>query len=129
MTNLGDWLRSLGLEKYEEVFRGHDVDLAIAPDLTDQDLEKLGLSLGHRRKFITAAAKLRTGDEPVATSARGAPPQVDPTHLERRQVTVAFIDLVGSTALASRLDPEDMGRLLRAYREACATVRRPPSGS
>ena len=122
VTDLTGWLQSLGFERYEEVFRAHDVDLAIASELTDQDLEKLGLSLGHRRKFIAAAAKLRAGEETVAAPTRDAPPAADSARLERRQVTVLFSDLVGSTALASRLDPEDMGRLLREYREACAAV-------
>ena len=74
MTDLVDWLRSLGLEKYEEVLRAHDVDLAIASELTEQDLEKLGLSLGHRRKFIAAAAKLRRGEGPAAAPTRRAAP-------------------------------------------------------
>ena len=59
MSDIDIWLQSLGLEKYGEVLASHDIDLAVAPDLTEQDLEKLGLSLGHRRKFIAAAAKLR----------------------------------------------------------------------
>jgi class 3 adenylate cyclase/ABC-type lipoprotein export system ATPase subunit len=116
MSDIDIWLQNLGLEKYGEVLASHDIDLAVAPDLTDQDLEKLGLSLGHRRKFIAAAARLRAAAPAVAS----APAQ--PAPVERRQVTVVFIDLVGSTALARKLDPEDLILLLRRYREACVAV-------
>ncbi|MEO5844076.1 MAG: adenylate/guanylate cyclase domain-containing protein [Caldimonas sp.] len=122
MTDLQRWLQNLGLQKYEEILRSNDVDLLIALDLTEQDLEKLGLSLGHRRKFIAAAAQLRASDEPVAAPAQNSPADKDKTRLERRQVTIVFSDLVGSTALASGLDPEDMGQLLRDYRGICSAV-------
>jgi class 3 adenylate cyclase len=117
------WLQSLDLEKYGEVFESHDIDLTVVPDLTEQDLEKLGLSLGHRRKFMAAAAKLRS----TAASSTVAPTQPQPrgepaTPVERRQVTVVFIDLVGSTTLSTGLDPEDLLRLLRQYRDACTAV-------
>jgi len=123
MSDFTLWLRDLGLEKYSAVLASHDIDLAVAPDLTEQDLEKLGLSLGHRRKFLAAAGKLRQ----VATSSPAASTQDQPSPqpallAERRQVTVAFIDLVGSTALGSELDPEDLIRLLRQYREACVAA-------
>jgi len=123
MSDFRVWLQSLGLEKYCEVFASHDIDLTVAPDLTEQDLETLGLSLGHRRKFISAAAKLRS----AAGSSTVAPAQVQPDGqpaipVERRQVTVVFIDLVGSTALSSGLDPEDLIRLLRQYRDACIAL-------
>jgi class 3 adenylate cyclase len=123
MSDFTLWLQSLGLEKYSAVLASHDIDLTVVPDLTEQDLEKLGLSLGHRRKFLTAAAKFR----PVTTSSAVAPAQVQapsqPAPLaERRQVTVVFIDLVGSTAFGSELDPEDLIRLLRQYREACVAA-------
>ena len=102
------WLRNIGLEKYADVFARHDIDLEVAPNLSEQDLDKLGLSLGHRRKFLTAVAKLRAGD----TQTTDHPTQVDAPRpeaaVERRQVTVVFSDLVGSTALTSQLDPEDM---------------------
>jgi class 3 adenylate cyclase/ABC-type lipoprotein export system ATPase subunit/tetratricopeptide (TPR) repeat protein len=123
MSDFTLWLRSLGLEKYGAVFASHDIDLTVVPDLTEQDLEKLGLSLGHRRKFLTAAATFR----PVTTSAPVASAQVQPPNqpappVERRQVTVVFIDLVGSTALGSELDPEDLIRLLRQYRDVCVAA-------
>jgi class 3 adenylate cyclase/ABC-type lipoprotein export system ATPase subunit len=122
MSDFTLWLQSLSLEKYGSVLASHDIDLTIIPDLTEQDLEKLGLSIGHRRKFLTAAAKLR----PVPASSVAAvhlQPHNPPVPLaERRQVTVVFIDLVGSTALGSELDPEDLIRLLRQYRDACVAA-------
>jgi class 3 adenylate cyclase len=124
MSDFKAWLQSLNLEKHCEVFASHDIDLTVAPDLTEQDLEKLGLSLGHRRKFIAAAAKFRS----AAASSTVASAQIQPrghpapTPVERRQVTVVFIDLVGSTPLSSELDPEDLIRLLRQYRDACIAV-------
>ena len=104
MSDIRLWLQTLGLEKYEAVLAEHDVDLTIVPDLTEQDLEKLGLSLGHRRKFLAAAAKLL-----VATALPEPLPSDLPAQaVERRQLTVVFVDLVGSTALGGRLDPEDL---------------------
>jgi class 3 adenylate cyclase len=121
MSDITSWLQSLGLEKYDELLAGHDIDLSVAPDLTEQDLEKLGLSLGHRRKFIAAAAKLRAEDAGSHVSAKQTR-SVDQSEIERRQMTVVFIDLVGSTALGGDLDPEDLIDLLRLYRDACVEV-------
>jgi hypothetical protein len=70
MSDITPFLQSLGLEKYAELFASHDIDLAVAPDLTEQDLEQLGLSLGHRRKFIAAAAKLRAAPAPAEIPTR-----------------------------------------------------------
>ncbi len=123
MSDFMLWLQGLGLEKYSAVLAGHDIDLTVVPDLTEQDLEKLGLSLGHRRKFLAAAGKFRpaAASSPVSTAPVQLSPQPTPL-AERRQVTVVFIDLVGSTALGSELDPEDLIRLLREYREACVAA-------
>src|SRR5262245_50304808 len=123
MPDIELWLQNIGLEKYAEVFARHDIDLDVVSSLNEQDLEKLGLSLGHRRKFLAAVAKLRAGsaqstDRPTQTDATG--PKV--ASVERRQVTVVFSDLVGSTALTSQLDPEDMDRLLQEYRKVCAAI-------
>src|ERR1700692_266796 len=100
MSDITPWLLGLGLERYDEVLASHDIDFAVVPALTEQDLEKLGLSLGHRRKFLAAAAKLRG----PAASADDAASQIPSfrsaeSPVERRQMTVVFIDLVGSTAL------------------------------
>jgi class 3 adenylate cyclase/ABC-type transport system involved in cytochrome c biogenesis ATPase subunit len=123
MPDIELWLKGIGLEKYAEVFARHDIDLDVAPSLSEQDLEKLGLSLGHRRKFLAAVAKLRAG----GTQTTDRPSQADALRpegagVERRQVTVVFSDLVGSTALGSQLDPEDMDRLLQEYRKVCAAI-------
>src|SRR5262245_61925464 len=123
MPDIELWLKSIGLEKYAEVFARHDVDLDVAPNLSEQDLDKLGLSLGHRRKFLAAVAKLRAGgaqttDHPTQADA----PRPEVAGVERRQVTVLFSDLVGSTAITSQLDPEDMDLLLQEYRKVCAAI-------
>jgi class 3 adenylate cyclase/ABC-type lipoprotein export system ATPase subunit len=114
VSELKRWLQELGLEKYEAALRAQDIDLEVVPELTELDLEKIGFSLGHRRKFITAAAHLRM--------AAGGParPQEATAPDERRQVTVLFSDIVASSALAAELDPEDLRRLLGEYRAACA---------
>ena len=123
MSDIRPWLRSLGLEKYNELLTRHDIDLAVVPELTEQDLEELGFSLGHRRKFLAAAAKLRaTTAESVVASAQVQPRVQPATAAERRQLTVVFIDLVGSTVFGGELDPEDLIRLLSQYREACVTA-------
>ena len=124
MSDFEVWLRSLGLERYHDLLAGHDIDLEVAPELNDGDLERLGLSLGHRRKFIAAAARLR--DAGAAATPAPAPAASrstsHPSLVERRQVTVVFADLVDSTALSSQLDPEDLQRLLNRYRETCAAI-------
>jgi class 3 adenylate cyclase/tetratricopeptide (TPR) repeat protein len=122
MADLSQWLEQFGLEPLAGVLADNDVDLDILPDLTEQDLEKLGISLGHRRKLLKAIATL--GDE--RTSAPGKGQRAKPAAVaaspeaERRQVTVLFSDLVGSTALATALDPEDLSRLIKHYQDACA---------
>src|SRR3954447_16225652 len=123
MSDITPWLKSLGLEKYDELLSSHDIDLAVAPGLTEQDLEKLGLSLGHRRKFMAAAAKLCIEGAASLLSAKQTRSAVQSEGLvERRQMTVVFIDLVGSTAIGGDLDPEDLIDLLRLYRDACVEV-------
>ena len=105
--DVASWLRSLGLEQYEAAFRDNAIDDGVLPDLTDQDLEKLGVLLGHRRKLLRAIANLETTTQSaVATSAAADASPRDTA--ERRQVTVMFSDLVGSTALSARMDPEDL---------------------
>ena len=121
------WLRSLGLEQYEAAFRENAIDVSVLPDLTDQDLEKLGVLLGHRRKLLRAIANLETTAKAVP-GAVGAPVAVDASPrdtAERRQVTVMFSDLVGSTALSARMDPEDLREVISAYQKCVAeTVQR-----
>jgi class 3 adenylate cyclase/predicted ATPase len=105
--DIGQWLRGLGLQSYEEAFRDNGVDLDVLPRLTADDLKEIGVSaVGHRRKILDAVGEL--------TAAEVAD-QKAPDRAERRQLTVMFCDLVGSTALSARLDPEDMQDLLQVY--------------
>src|SRR6202007_890235 len=117
------WLRGLGLEQYAPAFRANDVDGEVLPELTADDLIGLGVtSIGHRRKLLAAIAAL--GTEPPtgaqsatsATSASTAAPTI--ADAERRQLTVMFCDLVGSTALSTRHDPEDLRELIGDYPRA-----------
>jgi hypothetical protein len=116
------WLRGLGLEQYEAAFRENAIDFSVLPDVTDQDLEKLGVLLGHRRKLLRAIANLETSAK-IAPDASTVPASVDPSPrdtAERRQVTVMFSDLVGSTALSARMDPEDLREVITAYQTCVA---------
>src|SRR6516165_5137402 len=104
MQQISDWLEKLGLSEYAQRFAENHIDFTILPDLTDQDLEKIGVaSLGHRRKLLSAITDLEAGEKSAAAIAVAAPaaPQLLET-AERRQVTVMFSDLVGSTALSAR---------------------------
>jgi class 3 adenylate cyclase len=117
-VDIAAWLRELGLERYAEAFLGNDVDSAVLLSLSADDLRELGVSsLGHRRKLLEAIAQLRAPTAETDNAGLGPRPAA-----ERRQLTVLFCDLVGSTALAARLDPEDMGRVIRAYQDCCAEV-------
>ena len=125
--DIGDWLRQLGLERYEQAFRDNAIDVEVLPELTDADLEKLGLLLGHRRKLLKAVAELRAGEAARPLLAKAAASRAPPdagraSEAERRQLTVLICDLVGSTGLSAKLDPEDMGQVIRAYQERCAEV-------
>ena len=112
------WLRGLALERYEAAFRDNDVDAEVLPELTADDLISIGVtSVGHRRKLLAAIAALCT--EVPTASSRDAPAQAD---AERRQLTVMFCDLVGSTELAARLDPEDLREVIAAYHRAVAKI-------
>jgi class 3 adenylate cyclase/tetratricopeptide (TPR) repeat protein len=122
-AEIDGWLRRIGLEQYSQTFHDNGVDLSVLPDLTDQDLEKLGLLLGHRRKVLRAIADLEANRKTataVATATPVSPRQVDTA--ERRQLTVMFCDLVGSTALSTRLDPEDMREIIGSYHRCCADL-------
>ena len=103
---------------------GNDIASAVLPELTDRDLKDLGVSLGHRRLLLKAIAHLaaRDADGTLASAAEAAPRTDRATGAERRQLTVMFVDLVGSTELSGRLDPEDMGEVIRAYQGCCAEV-------
>ena len=119
--DVGVWLRSLGLGQYESTFRESEIEADILSELTDADLEKLGLPLGPRRRLLKAIANLAGADQASATAGRASPPPAGDT-AERRQLTVMFCDLAGSTALSARLDPEDMRQVIRTYQDACSGV-------
>ena len=131
--DIGAWLRDLGLERYEAAFREHEIDVELLPTLTAEDLKDLGVTVvGHRRKLLNAIAALGEAEpgseleaklEPDAILA-SAPAARDGTEAERRQLTVLFCDLVASTELAARLDPEDMGALIRQFQDCCTDVIR-----
>src|SRR5271165_7136255 len=112
--DVAEWLRKLGLEQYEPAFRENKIGADLLPSLTAEDLKDLGVILvGDRRRLLAAIAGLRS--VPVAeTAAQDARSAAEP-EAERRQVTVMFCDLVDSTALATRLDPEDMREIVGAY--------------
>src|SRR6266436_4225532 len=115
--DVADWLRDLGLEQYEPAFRANEIDARVLPSLTAEDLKDLGVTLvGHRRRLLDAIAAI--GTEAPASSVT-APARAD---AERRQLTVMFCDLVGSTELSARLDPEDLREVIAAYHRAVADV-------
>lgn len=126
--DMGGWLRRLGLERYEAAFRSHEISEKVLPNLTAEDLKDLGVGLvGHRRILLDAIAALRAPASAPAPRS-DAPPTTDKAAkdtAERRQVTVMFSDLVGSTALSARMDPEDLREVISAYQRSVAeTVRR-----
>src|SRR5262245_1232074 len=123
--DLGGWLRSLGLGQYEGAFRENAIDLSILPELTDRDLENIGVLLGNRRKILRAISEINS----TAASAAKPTPIVAPPistavegAAERRPITVLFCDLVGSTGLASRLDAEDWRNMVNAYLEEASNA-------
>ena len=121
MQSIADWLNNLSMSEYAQRFAENDIDIAVLPDLTDQHLKDLGVSLGHRLKMLRAIRELAsdtpvTAHPPVVTESK---PQ---DAAERRQITVMFCDLVGSTDLSARLDPEDMREIIGAYHRCCADL-------
>src|SRR6516165_8240557 len=126
MSSTGDiraWLAELGLAKYAEAFASNDIDLDVLPELTDADLERLGVaSLGDRKRLLKAIASIASAEKSSVVPTTTGP---SPTDAERRQVTVMFSDLVGSTALSARMDPEDLREVIAGYQKCVAeTVRR-----
>src|SRR5260221_408590 len=133
-VDVGSWLRDLGLERYEAAFRENDVDGELLPTLTANELKEIGVtSLPHRRRLLEAIAALRLKDVPADDPVRWSTSQtgnlVSSENIvssegtgERRQLTVMYCDLVGSTALSEKLDPEELRSLLHAYRTLCGDV-------
>jgi hypothetical protein len=137
--DLGSWLRSLGLARYEAAFRENEIDEAILPKLTAEDLREIGVTaVGHRRVLLDAIAALRGETPPKEENAPSAAtePANKPNPVsgrlpeaERRQLTVMFCDLVDSTALSGRLDPEDMRAVISAYHRCCTRATSGPRTS
>ena len=124
MQEVADWLAKLNLGQYAQRFADNDIDISVLHYLTDTDLEKIGVSLGHRRKILAAIAEL-----PGTSLRKDAPADAVASKpqetAERRQVTVMFCDLVGSTALSARMDAEDLREVISAYQKCVAeTVQR-----
>jgi class 3 adenylate cyclase len=118
MQQIADWLQMLGLGQYAHRFAENDITFDLLPDLADQDLEKIGVaSLGHRRLLLRAVLELKGASPPATVTAAPAAPS---DSAERRQVTVMFSDLVGSTALSARMDPEDLREVISAYQKCVA---------
>jgi class 3 adenylate cyclase len=138
--DVADWLEALGLGKYAARFAENEIDFEVLPDLSEDDLRDLDIPLGPRKKLLKAIAALGRDGGTGSDDARQAPPDVanpgeasirgtgraderEPSHRldgERRQLTVMFCDLVDSTALSARMDPEDLREVIRAYHVACA---------
>jgi class 3 adenylate cyclase len=124
MQQVSEWLEKLGLGQYAQRFAENDIDASVLPHLTEQNLRELGITLGHRVKLLAAIKELGgpKGAPPQPATPTGTKPQ---DTAERRQVTVMFSDLVGSTALSARMDPEDLREVISAYQKCVAeTVRR-----
>jgi len=115
MVDLKSWLEELGMGQYAQSFVASDIDFDVLPDLTEADLERLGVSLGHRKRLRRAIATLTS----AATKGPAAAAPTQELQAERRQVTVMFCDLVGSTELSTRLDPEELRDMVRAYQQVC----------
>ena len=120
--DIGGWLRGLGLGQYEATFRESEIDAEVLPELTESDLSQLGVPLGHRKRLLKAIAALGAAEKAPATALRPLQEEAVSHGGERRQLTVMFCDLVGSTALSEKLDPEELRSLLHAYRILCGEV-------
>src|SRR5499427_6324379 len=125
MRDIAEWLASIGLGEYAPRFADNAIDLSVIRDLTEQDLKDLGVLLGHRRKILRAITEL-DGVAPAPTET--ATERALRRDAERRHLTVMICDLVGSTALSGRLDPEDMRAVIDAYHATCARITRTYDG-
>jgi class 3 adenylate cyclase/predicted ATPase len=130
-VDIGGWLRDLGLERYGQAFQDNEVTARSLPHLTADDLKEMGVTaIGHRRLLLQAIAEFETSAaaavEPLSDRITSSEDVGDTarrvSEAERRQLTVMFVDLVGSTELSGKLDPEDMARVIRAYQGTCAEV-------
>jgi class 3 adenylate cyclase/predicted ATPase len=116
MTGVGDWLAAIGLPQYAGLFDEQRIELDVVSQLTDDDLKELGIPLGDRKRLLSAIASLAANASPDGTAVRAG------AAAERRQITVVFCDLIGSTELAGRLDPEDLAAAMTSYHDCCKEV-------
>jgi class 3 adenylate cyclase len=127
MQQIAEWLENLGMSEYAQRFAENGIDISVLRYLTDQDLEKIGVLLGHRRKMLAATSELAVPEQIIPKPVAAAEPKARDS-AERRQVTVMFSDLVGSTALSARMDPEDLREVVSGYQKCvapnCAALRR-----
>jgi class 3 adenylate cyclase/predicted ATPase len=119
MTDLQHWLEEIGLAQYADLFVTNDIDWEILPDLTERDLEKLGVSLGHRKKLIKSIQARFSSSQPASPSVDPRSPPTAAQSAERRHLTVLFCDLVGSTSLSTQLDPEELRKILFDFQRCC----------
>ncbi len=123
MTDIAAWLEQLGLAKYAPIFSENEVELADLSELSEDDLKEIGLPLGPRRRILKAVRELDAGDRvPKESTGDDAADAHTRVEAERRQLTVMFCDLVGSTELSGRLDPEDLREVMRQYQDTVAGV-------
>src|SRR5262250_281510 len=125
MKGIAEWLASIGLSEYVQRFAENAIDLSVVRDLTEQDLRDLGVLLGHRRKILRAISEL---DGAISAPLETATERALHREAERRHLTVMICDLVGSTTLSARLDPEDMRAVIDAYHATCARITRTYDG-
>jgi class 3 adenylate cyclase/predicted ATPase len=121
VSSISDWLASLGMAEYTERFAEERIEIDVLSELTDQDLERLGIPLGHRRRMLKTIRE-RGGSGPTTPQVATAAPAAQQASAERRQLTVMFCDLVGSTALSGRLDPEDLRGIIGTYHRCCTEL-------
>jgi class 3 adenylate cyclase/predicted ATPase len=121
--DISEWLVDLGLGKYADTFAENEIDFDTLPHISDEDLKEIGIALGARRKLLVAVSELESKIEPIPSQGAGGD-RVAGADAERRQLTVMFCDLTGSTALSERLDPEDLREVLLAYQENCSEIIR-----
>ena len=119
MQQIADWLEKLGMSEYAQRFAENDIDVEVLSELTDKDFDRLGVSIGHRRKIMRAIREFAASPVLAVTerpASAATVTQATPSDTaERRQVTVMFSDLVGSTALSARMDPEDLREVISAW--------------
>ena len=126
MRDVAAWLQGLGLGKYAKAFEDNEIDFEALPHLTEKMLEQIGLPIGPRAKLLAAISRLASSPASGVARTAGATAElaVPRRQAERRQMTVMFCDLVDSTKLARRLDPEDFKSVMQAYQTACGAVIR-----